>query len=1843
MKSTRVCDILIPPITRSFKEFPSISSNHQLSPESIRTTEREAHVKYTKEFLAKATVGQSPTVRQTKSDMEKLGIFRFYVKIFFENKSTMGQLDSGADFSVLSANVADVLCEDWKSKKSAGKIQITGVTGGAMTVIDCKFLQIGFSPDALFSHPFVIVKEPEILLLSSHLIYDQHLGITWDKQKENPFLTWDKANGKQMKIPLYSQPFQVTAKLAEKVVLGPGEKKVVTFDLGQDNPTFSSKTAIVSNIANQLSNETCQEILVCPSFSDVDGKICKAVVKNFSSDQKILEVSSLSCTVEQGDSCSVLDSLSNDSSTDLDSLIENAFQGGNMPLLAQTIEGLSPKILDSLNKTSAEIDSLTSDLVADSEPFQTHDSRCADIKMARSGLATVGTGTHEFRVSDAGYEPSEKEKESMLDKIYDKAEDKADFNLTPGTDVGIDFGPEKSVWEQYDPSQTPEAYAPFVERLIQQHESLFSRSDLDCGDISISLGTFSLPLQRKLPNQSHKIYYLQGRKAQSLKIILTLMLRHNLIKRVKSASFSSPVFLIDKRDTTALPRLLADVRILNEHLVKVQQIIPKIQSIIESVGDYKPVLFSNLDLASAFFSLRPDEKTQKLLTLSTQYGLYSANIGVQGLSHIPTLFSDYIYRALHTDLDGMPDPITFTIHYLDDVLVFSPESSLGLDNHHSLLNALKKNTNPEFEKLTPAELATACDHYNICDLVMSRLRHHNFKVRVNKFKMFRDRSKTLGVVMSKEGIQVDPDRTSKILATPFPTNRKGMQSFCGFLSSLCLYSSNQLSHFHGILAELTSATKDFKVQEKHRTAFERAKALLAKEPLFLNYPNQSNAKLLFVDSSDILLGAVLFDVIFPPLELEEIECPYDIEVMASYTSVIQVKLNELQFPGFPIPIQSKENSSFFEALIYWIETLKIENVPTLQKLLRQFIITQLLDNSTIKHHFANSLPTGVTWANFVAKYANSNSGIDSQNILVSLSAQLLERHIGLIDSSGIKIFSGGTKAAEKPRIWLFLEQNSKGTKFIPIYKYKKTKEHPFTSNMKVNWDIQFMNKSNVFQALQNYVNSPSKSHFSAKVLGYMSKCIPSQDREKSIWLKEANALVSGLAKFKPLIEVSPAVLCVVDSQVVYFLSHKNLLNTNLKAKRLGTLLHLEYPNILVHAIKGSENVSDKLSRLFSLPKAIKDSIALSELRIPAEIPEIENQAFTIEEARKKVSELGNRHSIVQKASLLHQQQQQKQKQQKEGKSKQHETEHTPDLLPTPPQAEKLEKMACSKKRGEHKSCDILNSEAKIMAISLEDTELSSSEYPGLTQVEKTLLQNIRPLAVLTSRLSKEQFLLEQEKLPLYQELIANESSGGEYMLKAGLIVNSKDQKIFVPKSLEGILLSHSHLLLGHAGWNKLYIYVREKYSFPNLKEKCYNFSTLCQVCIVSNPSTLRKSAMHTVVSSFPMEVVTADLLEVEAVVGKKNHKILVICDYFTKVIFTYDLTSFTSKAFISKFKEFLSTTGLVTKVLVVDNASFFGNRDVLSFLHMTGIKKVRGNANHSQSRGLVESTIRILQTLIRKLLSLSDRYDYESILFLAPVLLNRSVNVTTGYSPYEMLFGRDLSKVGPLSSNLDPPTYKIFTEQVKDEVQKLRQLIEARIEEVAEKVKQQKAKFLEKENAKRLTKPALKLGTVVFLKDFSVPKSGRARKFRPRFLKSPNIVMASSATSVVTMRLADGYVSRHHPDDMLEFKAFKKDPELYENLPPSVTAFLGKPISAKSLAELASKDQLEMIYKDNVTPAAPSGMTTRRQAKKAKEMADALQLSTSDEIFEDEEQDLENEPSLLVPFKTVSFAPTLSG
>ena len=152
---------------------------------------------------------------------------RFFVDFLVEKVATEAQIDSGADVSIISENVVDLVHPDWKSAKSANPVSLSGVRGKSLAVIDRKILNISFSPDEreTFPHPFSIVKQPDLLLLSSQAMYSKSLGIEWPESQGTPFLSWRDRRGKKQLNELSPEPKSITGKLNQDIqIVGLGEK-----------------------------------------------------------------------------------------------------------------------------------------------------------------------------------------------------------------------------------------------------------------------------------------------------------------------------------------------------------------------------------------------------------------------------------------------------------------------------------------------------------------------------------------------------------------------------------------------------------------------------------------------------------------------------------------------------------------------------------------------------------------------------------------------------------------------------------------------------------------------------------------------------------------------------------------------------------------------------------------------------------------------------------------------------------------------------------------------------------------------------------------------------------------------------------------------------------------------------------------------------------------------------------------------------------------------------------------------------------------------------------------------------------------------------------------------------------------------------------------------------------------------------------------------------------------------------------------------------------------------------------------------------------------------------------
>ena len=64
--------------------------------------------------------------------------------------------------------------------------------------------------------------------------------------------------------------------------------------------------------------------------------------------------------------------------------------------------------------------------------------------------------------------------------------------------------------------------------------------------------------------------------------------------------------------------------------------------------------------------------------------------------------------------------------------------------------------------------------------VFSRLQEHNLKLKASKFGYMMSQVTYLGHIVSQEGIQTDPEKTSAIWDRPVPQNIKDVRSFLGF-------------------------------------------------------------------------------------------------------------------------------------------------------------------------------------------------------------------------------------------------------------------------------------------------------------------------------------------------------------------------------------------------------------------------------------------------------------------------------------------------------------------------------------------------------------------------------------------------------------------------------------------------------------------------------------------------------------------------------------------------------------------------------------------------------------------------------------------------------------------------------------------------------------------------------------------------------------------------------------------------------------------------------------------------------------------------------------------------------
>ena len=145
------------------------------------------------------------------------------------------------------------------------------------------------------------------------------------------------------------------------------------------------------------------------------------------------------------------------------------------------------------------------------------------------------------------------------------------------------------------------------------------------------------------------------------------------------------------------------------------------------------------------------------------------------------------------------------------------------------------------------------------DLILTRFRSANLKLKPSKCHLFKKSVTFLGHVVSKDGIKTDPEKIKAVSYWPVPSTVKEVRSFLGFAN----YHRRFIQGFATLAAplhHLTNKNVIFRWDDESQKAFESLKIKLIDSPM-LSYPVDNEIFILDTDASNVGVGAVLSQMV----------------------------------------------------------------------------------------------------------------------------------------------------------------------------------------------------------------------------------------------------------------------------------------------------------------------------------------------------------------------------------------------------------------------------------------------------------------------------------------------------------------------------------------------------------------------------------------------------------------------------------------------------------------------------------------------------------------------------------------------------------------------------------------------------------------------------------------------------------------------------------------------------------------------------------------------------------------------------------------------------------------------
>jgi len=296
---------------------------------------------------------------------------------------------------------------------------------------------------------------------------------------------------------------------------------------------------------------------------------------------------------------------------------------------------------------------------------------------------------------------------------------------------------------------------------------------------------------------------------------------------------------------------------------------------------------------------------------------------------------------------------------------------------------------------------------------------------------------------------------------------------------------------------------------------------------------------------------------------------------------------------------------------------------------------------------------------------------------------------------------------------------------------------------------------------------------------------------------------------------------------------------------------------------------------------------------------------------------------------------------------------------------------------------------------------------------------------------------------LYREIVEDGKNKKQLVLPA----------FYVEQALKGV-----HDDMGHPGRDRTLSILRDRFFWPGMMAYTESWVKNCDRCLRRKSATNIKAPLVNISSSYPLELVGMDYLTLEPSKGGIGN-VLVITDHFTRYAMAIPTRNQTAKTTAEAFfNNFVVHYGLPARIHTDQGANF--ESDLIKELCLlTGIKKSRTTVYHPMSNGMTE---RFNRTLMGMLGTLEPEQKQDWKKYIAPLVhaYNSTRHESTGYSPFELMFGRTprlpVDLVFGINTELDngQTTHSDYVMELRERLKKSYEIVQKAANEARNKHKQ---------------------------------------------------------------------------------------------------------------------------------------------------------------------------------------------